>query len=172
MNRSLRLLTPARIGLAPQHRALLALRPARRADPAPVLFKRYLSTTPSLKDNTNTTSRAKDEVKGVAKDFAEMVSGKSTKGPSDPSAPSPADGAREISSHSHAGNAMEDFYSITRDMFQTVPKPALYFGLAGTLPYLGTSAATIFLAREASLASTGKCNFCVTARDVSDDNHM
>jgi hypothetical protein len=45
--------------------------------------------------------------------------------------------------------------TLTTQTFAEVPKPALVFGLAGTLPYLGTSLGTIFLAREASRASQG-----------------
>ena len=40
-------------------------------------------------------------------------------------------------------------------MVTAVPAPILYTGLAGTIPYLGTAVATVFLAREASLASQG-----------------
>lgn len=47
---------------------------------------------------------------------------------------------------------------MTTDLVKAVPQPALVFGLAGTLPYLGTSLSTLFLAREASRASQG--GFC------------
>lgn len=43
-------------------------------------------------------------------------------------------------------------------MFRAVPKPIMNFGLLGTVPYLGTSAATVLLAREASIASSGGNN--------------
>ena len=45
--------------------------------------------------------------------------------------------------------------TITSSIVQNVPKPALYFGAAGLLPYLGTSLGTIYLAREAALAANG-----------------
>jgi len=38
---------------------------------------------------------------------------------------------------------------------QAVPQHVLFFGLAGTLPYLGTSVGTVFLAREANLTGNG-----------------
>jgi len=44
---------------------------------------------------------------------------------------------------------------MTKDTFASVPRPAMVFGLAGTIPYLGTSLGTIILAREASRASQG-----------------
>jgi hypothetical protein len=77
-------------------------------------------------------------------------------------------GAMETSSHSHSGSVREDFTGITKSMITAVPKPVLQFGkhgitssadtvgLAGTLPYLGTSVGTVFLAREASRATQGE----------------
>lgn len=38
------------------------------------------------------------------------------------------------------------------ELVQKVPRQALFFGAAGLLPYLGTSAATVYCARQASLA--------------------
>lgn len=63
--------------------------------------------------------------------------------------------AMETSSHSHSGNVKEDFMSITTGLMQSVPNHILLFGLAGTLPYLGTSVGTIFLAREANMVGNG-----------------
>ena len=37
-----------------------------------------------------------------------------------------------------------------------VPQPVMVLGLAGALPYLGTSLTTIYLAKEAGLAAAGK----------------
>ncbi|RXK42439.1 hypothetical protein M231_00429 [Tremella mesenterica] len=64
--------------------------------------------------------------------------------------------AMEQSSHSHGSTVKDDFYEITTSIVSSVPKPALYFGLAGTLPYLGTSLATVYLARQAALAAAGE----------------
>ncbi|KAL7419124.1 hypothetical protein Q5752_005960 [Cryptotrichosporon argae] len=99
-------------------------------------------------DYQNATSSAREEVKGISRGFAELISGGSPQ--------AAAAGAREQSMQvSHKGNINEDFASITRDMITSVPKPALYFGAAGTLPYLGTATSIVFLAREAARASQG-----------------
>jgi hypothetical protein len=45
---------------------------------------------------------------------------------------------------------------VTKGLVEEVPKPVLQFGLAGTIPYIGTSVATIFLAREAGIAAAGE----------------
>lgn len=45
--------------------------------------------------------------------------------------------------------------SATKSLAADIPKHVLYFGLAGTLPYLGTSVTTVVLAREASRAASG-----------------
>lgn len=45
--------------------------------------------------------------------------------------------------------------SITSAIAQHVPQPVLVFGLAGGLPYLGTSLSTLYFARQAGQASSG-----------------
>ncbi|KAL6301612.1 hypothetical protein BKA93DRAFT_751827 [Sparassis latifolia] len=47
------------------------------------------------------------------------------------------------------------FVGITGAVAQTVPTPFMVLGLAGGLPYLGLSSATIYLAYQAGLAVTG-----------------
>ncbi|KAL0067061.1 hypothetical protein AAF712_005848 [Marasmius tenuissimus] len=47
------------------------------------------------------------------------------------------------------------FLGITGTIASTVPKEAMVFGLAGTLPYVGASATTVYLAYEAGLAASG-----------------
>jgi hypothetical protein len=44
---------------------------------------------------------------------------------------------------------------ITASVANAVPKPVLIFGLLGALPYLGTSATVIYLAKQAGLVTTG-----------------
>ena len=44
---------------------------------------------------------------------------------------------------------------ITNSVAHAVPKPYIYFGLAGGLPYLGSALTTIYLARQAGEAATG-----------------
>ncbi|OCF32732.1 hypothetical protein I316_05653 [Kwoniella heveanensis BCC8398] len=97
------------------------------------------------REDQNATPGAGDELRGMTRDFAKIISGGSPQ--------AAALGAREISAHGHGGSIAEDFYSITKGMITEVPKPVLVTGLAGTIPYLGTSASIVLLAREASLAS-------------------
>ncbi|KAK7694033.1 hypothetical protein QCA50_003609 [Cerrena zonata] len=72
---------------------------------------------------------------------------------------SSADLARTIA----GGNVFQDsvsptqqtFLGITNAVAHAVPTPYIIFGLAGALPYLGASGATIYLARQAGMAATG-----------------
>ncbi|KZV88294.1 hypothetical protein EXIGLDRAFT_619554 [Exidia glandulosa HHB12029] len=45
------------------------------------------------------------------------------------------------------------FAGVTGAVASTVPKPVMAFGLAGALPYLGTSLSTLYLARQAGNAA-------------------
>ncbi|KAI0707942.1 hypothetical protein C8Q76DRAFT_696223 [Earliella scabrosa] len=49
----------------------------------------------------------------------------------------------------------QTFLGITNAVAHAVPKPYVVFGLAGGLPYIGASGATIYLARQAGAAATG-----------------
>ncbi|KAL0569395.1 hypothetical protein V5O48_012573 [Marasmius crinis-equi] len=49
----------------------------------------------------------------------------------------------------------DSFLGITGAIASEVPKPVMVFGLAGTLPYVGASATTVYLAYEAGLAASG-----------------
>ena len=44
---------------------------------------------------------------------------------------------------------------ITNAVAHSVPTPYVVFGLAGTLPYLGSALTTVYLARQAGEAATG-----------------
>jgi hypothetical protein len=44
---------------------------------------------------------------------------------------------------------------VTSAVAHQVPQPVMVLGLAGALPYLGTSLTTIYLAKEAGLAAAG-----------------
>ncbi|KAF7308873.1 hypothetical protein MKEN_01087500 [Mycena kentingensis (nom. inval.)] len=55
----------------------------------------------------------------------------------------------------HAPSSEKDgFFALTGILASEVPKPVLVFGLAGGLPYVGTGAATVYLAHQAGLAAT------------------
>ncbi|WVN86216.1 uncharacterized protein L203_101377 [Cryptococcus depauperatus CBS 7841] len=116
---------------------------------------RHYATGPSTnqdesqeyKEDQNKTAGVKEELKGVTDGLAKLIAGDSTGQPA-------ALGAQEISTTKrHPGSIQEDFSIITSTMWYSVPKPALVFGIAGTLPYLATSIGTVLLAREASIAT-------------------
>ncbi|KAK8854653.1 hypothetical protein IAR55_003392 [Kwoniella newhampshirensis] len=110
-------------------------------------------------DEQNRTPGAKEELQGLTKDFAKIIAGGD--------AHSAALGAREISAGTKHGSPTADFADITRSFIAAVPKPALYFGLAGTLPYLGTAISTVLLAREASLASLASDGIAPSGLDLA-----
>ncbi|OWZ61794.1 hypothetical protein AYX15_06031 [Cryptococcus neoformans] len=165
MNRSLRILKPQTYALPYRSRPTglpsNLLRPAApTSTPAGAKVSQYLTfmrtyaTGPSQGaghddkyiEKQKATPGAKEELKGLTTDFAKLVAGNSRE--------AAQMGAREQSTaRAHPGSITEDFGSITSAMWTAVPKPAMFFGLAGTLPYLGTSLGTVFLARQASIAS-------------------
>ncbi|CAO1635966.1 unnamed protein product [Parajaminaea phylloscopi] len=63
---------------------------------------------------------------------------------------------RDSSGDSTGASALlSDAKTITGEMAQEVPRPALQWGAAGVLPYLGTAGASIYLARQANRVSQG-----------------
>ncbi|KAI0636445.1 hypothetical protein C8Q77DRAFT_502070 [Trametes polyzona] len=72
---------------------------------------------------------------------------------------SAADLAKSIA----GGNVFQDgieptqqtFLGITNAVAHAVPKPYVIFGLAGGLPYIGATGATVYLARQAGVAAQG-----------------
>ncbi|KAF9789811.1 hypothetical protein BJ322DRAFT_558728 [Thelephora terrestris] len=73
---------------------------------------------------------------------------------------SAADAARSIAGGNLATDYLppgknSSFIGVTKTIAGAVPTPYLVFGLAGALPYLGTSATVIYLANQASLAAQG-----------------
>jgi len=56
-----------------------------------------------------------------------------------------------VQEKAHHGNISQDFASFTATIASEVPKPILYTGLAGTLPYVGTTLSTLYYARSAGL---------------------
>jgi len=70
-----------------------------------------------------------------------------------------ADVAKTIAGGNYTSDAVrpesQTFLGITSALASSVPKPYMYFGLAGALPYLGTSAATVYLAKQAGTAAAG-----------------
>ncbi|TKY88248.1 hypothetical protein EX895_002958 [Sporisorium graminicola] len=56
---------------------------------------------------------------------------------------------------SGAAEILKDARSITGEMAQAVPRPALLWGSAGVIPYVSTAGASIWLARKEHLVSLG-----------------
>ncbi|KGB76362.1 hypothetical protein I307_00473 [Cryptococcus deuterogattii 99/473] len=166
MNRSLRILRPQTYALPyrPRPAGLPSnlLRPvAPTSSPVGAKVSQYLTfmrtyasgpgssaeNDKKYVEKQKATPGAKEELKGLTTDFAKIVAGSSKE--------AAQLGAREQSTtRAHPGSITEDFGSITSAMWTAVPKPAMYFGLAGTLPYLATSLGTVLLARQASITST------------------
>jgi len=73
---------------------------------------------------------------------------------------SAADAARSIAGGNMATDYVppeknSSFIGVTKTVAGSVPAPYLTFGLAGALPYLGTSGTVIYLAHQAGLAAQG-----------------
>ncbi|ORY35475.1 hypothetical protein BCR39DRAFT_509939 [Naematelia encephala] len=140
--------------------AALKLRSAQTTTTTPSLAllvrKRFYAEQPKPQhrgENQHATSTAREEIKGITRDVAEMISGGARIPPNELNTLR----GREVSSSvGHKGSVIDDFYGITRGIIEAVPRPAMIFGLAGLLPYLGTAAATVFMAREASIAAQGE----------------
>lgn len=100
---------------------------------------------------------AKEELKNVGGDLAKTIAGNVSRDIPDANKDDPTAVTRELggSSKSAHGNLKDDFVSITRDIATTVPTPALRVGLAGGIPYIGTSLATIYYSNEFAKASSG-----------------
>lgn len=56
---------------------------------------------------------------------------------------------------SGASQLLSEAKSITGEMAMRVPQPALVWGVAGVLPYVGTAGASVWLARQANRVSQG-----------------
>ncbi|PWN41491.1 hypothetical protein IE81DRAFT_324482 [Ceraceosorus guamensis] len=59
------------------------------------------------------------------------------------------------SSPSGAADLLGDARSVSSEMFQAVPRPALLWGAAGVLPYISTAGASVYLARQTNLVANG-----------------
>jgi len=49
----------------------------------------------------------------------------------------------------------QTFLGITSSVASSVPQPYIGFGLLGGIPYIGTAATVIYLARQAGMAAAG-----------------
>jgi len=108
-------------------------------------------------DPSGVFNSAREELKNVGGDLAKTISGNVSRempsvDPSDVAAVTRELGGSSKGAH---GGLKEDFASITRDIAETVPQPVLRMGLAGGLPYVGTSLAALYYARQAGQAASG-----------------
>ncbi|KAM0792609.1 hypothetical protein ACM66B_005270 [Microbotryomycetes sp. NB124-2] len=100
---------------------------------------------PGSKSIKELGQNAKEEVKGVAQTVSDVISGGGMK-----------DAEKEIftdkkGSHGGMGTLTADLNAV-KNLGQSIPKHALIWGGMGLIPYAGTAAATVHLARQASIA--------------------
>ncbi|KAL1937631.1 hypothetical protein VTO73DRAFT_13017 [Trametes versicolor] len=144
---------------------------------APFVFGRGLSTSSaisplartsflrsaSLTHNTNSILRNHLIIRGVANSVSgrpgSQTAGHAAQNIREEVGQSAADLAKSIA----GGNVFQDgveptqqtFLGVTNAVAHAVPQPYVIFGLAGGLPYLGASGATVYLAHQAGLAAQG-----------------
>lgn len=87
----------------------------------------------------------KQEVSQVRSSLESAVAGGTERGRSE-------EDSRDVTG---ASALISEAKTITGEMAQELPRPALQWGAAGLLPYLGTAGASIYLARQAYLVSLG-----------------
>jgi len=87
---------------------------------------------PASQSATHALTNAQEEAANTAVDVAKKIAG------------------------GHLSLEGKSFTQVTSAVAGQVPQPVMILGLAGALPYLGTSLTTIYLAKEAGLAAAGK----------------
>ena len=111
-----------------------------------------VSGRPASQTLKHAATNIKEESGNSAADLAKMIAG------SNGMEEKIASDASFVRLHSHFGtNLLIGVLQIhiTKQIAADVPKPYLYFGLFGALPYLGASATTVYCARQAGLAAAG-----------------
>ncbi|KAH8813628.1 hypothetical protein DL96DRAFT_1505544 [Flagelloscypha sp. PMI_526] len=99
-----------------------------------------VSSKPASQSFDQAALNVKEELGNSAGDLAKLIAAANPRGSDIPGNGSPA---------------AADFLGITRSIASQVPKPVMWFGLAGALPYLGTAGTSVWLANQASLAAAG-----------------
>ncbi|KAL8290433.1 hypothetical protein RQP46_002691 [Phenoliferia psychrophenolica] len=100
-----------------------------------------VSQQPGSKDFIDLAKNAKEEAGAVAKEIGDAISGANAQ-------------TSEIGERASASESIKADLGSIAGLRQAIPKDAMLFGVAGLLPYGGTSLAAIYLAREAGIAST------------------
>jgi hypothetical protein len=94
-----------------------------------------VSGKPASQSFEHAATNVKEEIGNSASDLAKVIAGANV-------------------AHDAITNSGEDsFIGITSKVAHEVPQPFMVLGLAGGLPYLGASATTVYLARQAQLAA-------------------
>jgi hypothetical protein len=137
---------------------------ARRSMLAPVQLRalhtslqRYAANPQSGKPASDSWSHTKQNIKEEAASIRSSIEstiaggGKGGEGGEGTGAQTSAGGGGA----SGASEILKDAKSITGEMAQVVPQPALLWGVAGLIPYVSTAGASIWLARKEHLVNLG-----------------
>ncbi|THH28397.1 hypothetical protein EUX98_g5795 [Antrodiella citrinella] len=116
--------------------------PVSRLSPlrAQLLFRgaaSQVSGRPGSQSFDHAATNIKEEVGNSTADFAKSIAG------------------GNVYDDAVTPTTKDTFLGITNAVAHSVPTPYIVFGLAGGLPYLGATATTIYLARQAGMAATG-----------------
>ncbi|EPQ27301.1 uncharacterized protein PFL1_06890 [Pseudozyma flocculosa PF-1] len=111
------------------------------------------SSKPASDSWQHTKQNIKEEVKSVKSSIESSIAGASGTGAGGDQAASKQDAGE--TSRSGAAEILKDAKSITGEMAQAVPRPALLWGGAGAIPYVTTAGASIWLARQEHLVNLG-----------------
>ncbi len=112
------------------------------------------SGKPASDSWSHTKQNIKEEAKSIRSSVESVIAG-GNKGEAADAAGSGANTSGGGGGPSGAAEILKDAKSITSEMAQAVPRPALLWGSAGILPYVSTAAASIWLARTEHQVSMG-----------------
>ncbi|KAJ2916951.1 hypothetical protein MD484_g3453, partial [Candolleomyces efflorescens] len=106
-----------------------------------LLQVRMVASQVSMRPGSQTLEHAatnvKEELGNSASDLAKTIAG------------------ANMTSDSVVDSAGNSFVGITTKVASQVPEPVLVLGLTGGIPYIGASAMTVYLARQAEMVSSG-----------------
>ncbi|KAN0062820.1 hypothetical protein ACQY0O_004640 [Thecaphora frezii] len=106
------------------------------------------SSRPASDSWEHTKTNIKEEVKQIRSSLESTIAG----GPGSSAAAADEEGASRTSG---ASELLKDAKSITSEMAQAVPRPALLWGAAGIIPYVSTAGVSVWLARQEYLVNLG-----------------
>lgn len=119
-------------------------------------LQRYAANPQSSKPASDSWSHTKQNIKEEAASIRSSVESAIAGGSKGEAADAAgADTSAGGGGSSGAAEILKDAKSITSEMAQAVPQPALLWGSAGVIPYVSTAGASIWLARKEHLVSLG-----------------